>query len=96
MCCLNEFREISDVVTETSVNFYKNTRQSELENNHIHTRRCNNLKSYVTYGLKNLFNTLVGQFVFPVCPWFVLDESISEPWTEHASVGFQGNDQGLT
>jgi hypothetical protein len=32
---------------ETSVNFYQTTRRNILEGSHLHTRRCENLKSYL-------------------------------------------------
>jgi hypothetical protein len=32
--------------SETSVNFYQTTRRNKAEDSHLHTRRCENLKSY--------------------------------------------------
>jgi hypothetical protein len=32
--------------SETSVNFYKTTRRNIPEDSHLHTRRCENLKSH--------------------------------------------------
>jgi hypothetical protein len=46
----------SESTYETSVNFYQTTRRYNPEDSYLHTRRCENLKSYFTKIL----------FVFPV------------------------------
>jgi hypothetical protein len=33
--------------SETSVNFYQTTRRNNPEESHLHTRRCENLKSHI-------------------------------------------------
>jgi hypothetical protein len=36
------------ITSETSVNFYQNTRRNNPEDGHLHTRRRENLKSHLT------------------------------------------------
>jgi hypothetical protein len=42
--------------SETSVNFYHTTRHNNPEDSHLHTRRRENLKSYIILNLYQTFN----------------------------------------
>jgi hypothetical protein len=47
ICCLNHQVDGAACTSETSVNFYQTTRCYNPEDSHLHTRRRENLKSYL-------------------------------------------------
>jgi hypothetical protein len=45
---------------ETSVNFYRTTRRNNPEDNHLHIRRRENLKSHRVFSLRHSASRLMG------------------------------------